>query len=477
MYVRKYKYWKRISFVFFSKDNKKGVKIVTQLPIITYRESIMTSIESLLDIAKGLYNDCFGKATNESIIATAAPGRVNIIGEHVDYTGGYVFPMALNGYYTICYGTGSLIGSEYGTCRIISHTLNKDDIVTLSTPSYPKVNEMKAFPHSHKHSWTNYIMGVIQQYMKDDFQNNPNLSLNLNIVIVGNVPLGSGLSSSASLEICVARFIESIMKDYAFMNFPNITEKIKKMERAKRCQKADNEFCSIPCGIMDQYVCSAAETNCALLIDCTSYDYTPVSMGKKVLITDDHDIDHAPPVFVICNSNVQHENATGEYPKRVQQCQQALKEIQNKYPTISSLRYATMDHISHMDTDTIVYKRVKHVITENDRTLKAKTAFENGNFELLGQLMNDSHTSMKDDYETSCHEIDILVHLAQTFSNAVYGSRLTGGGFGGCTVTLVSNDKVNDLILHLQQKYKEQTGLNCKCFITTPGNGVQLLSY
>lgn len=223
-------------------------------------------------------------------------------------------------------------------------------------------------------------------------------------------------------------------------------------------------------GIMDQYVISAAVKGSALLIDCTTNDYTTVEMKESS--------DESSPVILVCNSQVQHENATGEYPLRVKQCQTSLEEIKKLFPDVKSLRYATMEHIETEDVkqnmDDVAYRRAKHVISENERTIEAKDALKTGNFVRMGELMNDSHTSMKDDYETSCSEIDILVSIAQSCPG-VYGSRLTGGGFGGCTVTLVKKKYVKELIDTLEKKYKEKTGFECVCFETLPEDGCSVL--
>lgn len=223
-------------------------------------------------------------------------------------------------------------------------------------------------------------------------------------------------------------------------------------------------------GIMDQYVISAAVKGSALLIDCTTNDYTTVEMKESS--------DESSPVILVCNSQVQHENATGEYPLRVKQCQTSLEEIKKLFPDVKSLRYATMEHIETEDVkqnmDDVAYRRAKHVISENERTIEAKDALKTGNFVRMGELMNDSHTSMKDDYETSCSEIDILVSIAQSCPG-VYGSRLTGGGFGGCTVTLVKKKHVKELIDTLEKKYKEKTGFECVCFETLPEDGCSVL--
>ena len=294
------------------------------------------------------------------------------------------------------------------------------------------------------------------------------LSISLQIAICGDVPLGSGLSSSASLEVAVATFIESLIaKRYPKAPFlGNIKAK------ALLCQKAENSFCNSPCGIMDQFVSSAASSDCVLLIDCRSLDFETIRMGGE-------GNDHDKPVFVICNSNVKHSIGGGEYPVRVEQCKLATNSLKSLHgERILSLRDASISDVEQLKVqvhdkiiEDVIYKRAKHVVTENDRTQRAKAALKKGDWVQFGELMNESHKSMRDDYNVSCKEIDILVELAQSF-DGVYGSRLTGGGFGGCTVTLVKRSQVELLCEYLGKEYKLRTnGKQCDCFLSCPAAG------
>ena len=282
--------------------------------------------------------------------------------------------------------------------------------------------------------------------------------------------MGSGLSSSASLEVSVARFVEKIIGDRAFSSEKS-SKVIPSKVRALRCQKAENEWCQSPCGIMDQYVSSAAQAGSLLLIDCTSLEYKETKMAQP---TESNNIE--PVVIVVANSNVQHDIAGGEYPVRVAQCKTATEALQKVNPNISTLRSATMDDVEKAKElmDDVSYKRSKHVVSENGRTLEAKKSLEEGNWSRVGELMNASHQSMRDDYEVSCEEIDILVDIAQN-CDGVYGSRLTGGGFGGCTVTLVKRDNAAKLIEHLKSEYKSRTNKECICFETEPSMGAHIL--
>jgi len=253
---------------------------------------------------------------------------------------------------------------------------------------------------------------------------------------------------------------------------------------------------------MDQFVSSAALPGHLILIDCRSLNYEAVKMGEYNTTTTDDITDTATadgassstgtekPVFVICNSNVQHSIGGGEYPVRVRQCQEATTALQSIHDDddndnrIQLLRDATIQDVEQLQirasdessdsVEKVIYQRAKHVVTENGRTQLAKKALESGNWVQLGTLMNQSHESMKYDYQVSCEEIDVLVQIAQGFEG-VYGSRLTGGGFGGCTVTLVKKDKVASFMEYIQSEYLKQTGKVCDCFETSPGDGARIV--
>jgi len=330
-------------------------------------------------------------------------------------------------------------------------------------------------------TWTTYVIGTIFQYLPDLPRG---AELCLEFCIDGDVPLGSGLSSSASLEVAVARFVEAVLGENAFSaekhqqpegnNVDTSSDDIfsPSKTRALRCQKAENEWCGSPCGVMDQAIISSAAGGSLLLIDCRRLDFTTTKMADESLSSTD-----ALPVFVVANSNVKHSIGGGEYPIRVAQCKNATEALQKVNPELKMLRDATLVDVDEAKEfmDEIIYKRAKHVITENERTIQAKEELERGDWKQVGELMNASHASMRDDYEVSCEEIDILVEIAQNF-DGVYGSRMTGGGFGGCTVTLVSKDRAADLIAHMKMEYNARTGKDCFVFVTRPARGAHLLS-
>ena len=413
------------------------------------------SMKIKLKEASQLFRDNF---RSDPTCIAVAPGRVNLIGEHVDYTGGFVLPFAIE-YSTVVVGTGcvqtsndNVVGPR-ATLKFVSAN-SPDDVAEINIDAQSKPPE--------KVSWKTYVVGTVFQYLVDL---PPTAHLELTFCICGDVPLGSGLSSSASLEVSVARFVESILGEAAFSSCaPN--EPPAKI-RALRCQKAENEWAKSPCGLMDQYISSAGKEDCFLLIDCTSLDYQEIKMATN---TD------SEPVLVIANSNVQHDIGGGEYPVRVRQCQTATEALQAVNSKITSLRDATLEDVmaAKDQMDEISFRRAKHVVTENERTLQAKEALEAGDWKLVGELMSASHTSMRDDYEVSCEEIDLLVDIAQR-QPGVYGSRLTGGGFGGCTVTLVDKPYAKDLIERLKADYKAQTGNACLCIETKAARGAHTL--
>eukprot|EP00579_Thalassiosira_antarctica_P029509 CAMPEP_0202031896 /NCGR_PEP_ID=MMETSP0905-20130828/65251_1 /ASSEMBLY_ACC=CAM_ASM_000554 /TAXON_ID=420261 /ORGANISM="Thalassiosira antarctica, Strain CCMP982" /LENGTH=442 /DNA_ID=CAMNT_0048595745 /DNA_START=118 /DNA_END=1446 /DNA_ORIENTATION=- len=438
----------------------------------TSTSNLPTNVQSLISQAKDLFEESFGKddRTNLPIYCASAPGRVNLIGEHTDYTGGYVLPLAI-GYNTVCYGRGSIVKSD--------PTPKKSRIVSTNK-SLVEFNVSPSLSPSSTNKWANYVQGVILQYLPD-LQTDETFVLDM--AIAGDVPLGSGLSSSASLEVATAVFLESIMEPHgvAYSSYKqshddaSMSLKEVKMERAVRCQRAENVFCNVPCGIMDQFVSSAGCQGKLLLIDCQSLDFQEVSVGGSSESTEELET----PVLVVANSNVTHDLGAGEYPIRVRQCKEATEILSKVNPRIQSLRDALMDDISAAESSAglegVLLQRARHVVSENKRTVETADALEKGDWKVVGQLMNDSHSSMKNDYEVSCDEIDVLVDLAQNF-DGVYGSRLTGGGFGGCTVTLVKKESSQGLIDHLIEDYKKKTGKICFCFETSPGDGAQAIS-
>ena len=317
-------------------------------------------------------------------------------------------------------------------------------------------------------TWPTYVVGTVAQYMPD--LPSEGCVLELSLAFASNLPVGAGLSSSAALEVATATLLECFFKDdLAYSSLVDDDLHLDRtVVRALRCQKAENDWANSPCGIMDQFASSAAQSGQLMLIDCRSMEvsHVPMKTGPD------------QPVILVTNSQVGHEIADSEYGLRRKECNDALQAMQ-QVPLyhVLSLRDATLQ-----DVDTAkeimgetAFHRAKHVVTENSRTMECKTALKLGLWERVGELMNASHKSLKEEYEVSCDEVNFLVDICQDHPG-VYGSRITGGGFGGCIVTLVQKEHVHDLIEKLQNDYKEVLGKECDSFITHPSFGSTVLA-
>lgn len=385
--------------------------------------------EDPVESAKKLYRDTFSE---DPTVGAQAPGRVNLIGEHTDYCDGFVFPMALQ-------RTTVMVGRPNGTskCKIVTASKQGDETLVAE---FDVANDtlVKGQP-----IWANYVKGTMKQL--------PQLP-GFNAAIATSVPIGGGLSSSAALEVATHTFCDALLTGKS----PNTKEK------ALACQKAEHTFADMPCGIMDQYISTFGEENKALLIDCRVGDL----QSRLVPIASD-DV-----VVFIANSNVTHKLSDSEYPKRKASCQAAMKAIAAKFPDVRSLRDANQEQLdavkSEIDNETFI--RARHVIGECDRCLAAEKAFVSSDFAKFGELMVASHVSLRDDYEVSCPELNTLQELAMSV-DGVYGSRMTGGGFGGCTVTLAKASCKDKLLEVIMAGYPKAA-----CFFTKPGNGATVLS-
>ena len=328
---------------------------------------------------------------------------------------------------------------------------------TRTSPGAPIEFTLNSSLRPGEPAWCNYVKGVLAQYVTDLPQNS---SVQLDMYIAGTVPLGGGVSSSASLSVSVATFLEAVLEQ------AGVPPPQDARTKARKCRAAENDFLNTPCGIMDQFVTALAEPGHAMLLDCRS------EVPKAVPLSD-------PNIgIVVTNSNVKH--ALGErgsqYPVRVAQCKAAVAELQKHHPHVEQLRDASESDLASIkgDIDSVSYKRARHVITENARCESAAAALERQDYASVGAAMLASHKSLASDYEVSIPELDTLVALAMEVEG-VYGSRVTGAGFGGCTVTLARMDAVPKLIEHLQKAYKEQYNIDCDCFVTQPGSGAKML--
>jgi len=441
-----------------------------QLPPKISKAGLSPDLRKLVDSAKKLYQDKLGGFVldhNPPAFIVAAPGRVNLIGEHTDYTGGYVLPLAIDRH-TVVYGTGH-VHTGKGTVptsvklRIVSDHAEDDVVEERKLTGEPVPPD-----ESEPRTWVNYVFGVVAQFLED--LPHEGCIVDLAMAISSDVPVGAGLSSSAALEVATATFVECFMHEFAYTSLPESEQEgDKSVPRALRCQKAENEWALSPCGIMDQICSSCAQEGSLMLIDCRSLEITHVEMKKDPV---------EQPQILVVNSKVEHEIADSEYGKRRGECNEALEAMQ-QVPLyhVLSLRDATLQdcETAKDKMDEVAFKRAKHVVTENQRTKECKTALKLGLWSRVGELMNASHKSLAEVFEVSCEEIDFLVDIAQKHAG-VFGARITGGGFGGCMVALVKKEDLEDLKEQLQSAYKEKYGKDCDCFVIRPSGGAKVLA-
>lgn len=360
-----------------------------------------------------------------------APGRVNLIGEHTDYNGGHVFPCALT------LGTYGIVRSRSDR-KLRFYSANFERLGVIETSLDELVPDPKA-------NWTNYPKGVMWAFEKRGYK----LSHGLDILIYGNIPNGSGLSSSASLEVLTG----VILKDTFGFD-------VSMVDIALIGQDSENNFNGCNCGIMDQFASAMGKKDHAIFLDTNTlhYEYAPVVLkDAKIVIT---------------NSKVKHSLVDSAYNDRRNECETALKELQAVTKIASLGELTEEEYEAHKDAvkDAVRQKRAKHAVYENQRTIRAVEALKNQDVELFGKLMNASHESLRYDYEVSCEEIDILVDLAQAMPG-VLGSRITGGGFGGCTVSIVKNDAVDTFISEIGRTYQEKVGHEAEFYVVEIGDG------
>jgi galactokinase len=355
-----------------------------------------------------------------------APGRVNLIGEHTDYNLGFVLPIALD---MACFVAAA--PSDDSKLRVYSQNLDDmrewpvDQIATLSRQGH----------------WTDYVIGVAQQLQQFGFDITP-----CSLVVYSTVPVGSGLSSSASLEVSCA---------LALLAGRNID----RTELALLCQRAEREFVGVPCGIMDQYVSVFGEENRAIKIDCRTVTHESVSLPREVSL-------------IAVNTMVKHELGASAYATRVAECAEALAAIQRAYPDVQSLRDVpseVVDRVQPSMPDS-VFRRARHVTCENERVLAFTAAANGGDLLAMGRLFLASHRSLQRDYEVSCEELDFLVDTASDFSG-VYGARMTGGGFGGCTINLIAPDRLALFESHITEAYRREYSIDPHIYHCIPASG------
>ena len=363
-----------------------------------------------------------------------APGRVNLIGEHTDYNGGFVFPCALS------FGTYLLLrknGEKFVQFR------------SLNLPEVVKIPLDKLTERLENNSWANYPLGVFAQFVKRGY----NIDQGFDIMIWGNVPNGAGLSSSAALETVTA-----------FALNDQLGTQLGRTELAKIGQKAEHEFALVNCGIMDQFASAQGKKDHAIFLNCDTLDFdlVPVKLeGVKV---------------VISNTHSPHKLDSGAYNSRVAQCQLAVKQINEVRPIkyLAELTEEEFKKIESAITDEVAHKRARHVVGEVQRTTDAVKALKEGNLKLFGELMNASHVSLRDDYEVTGPELDTMAEEAWKI-DGVIGSRMTGGGFGGCTVSLVKDEAIDEFIEKVGAAYEKKIGIKPDFYIAEIGDGAKKL--
>jgi galactokinase len=352
-----------------------------------------------------------------------APGRVNLIGEHTDYSEGFVMPIAID---LACFAAVAR-SSEPEMFRVYSEDL-------LEGSELPVQEIADAKPRG---KWVDYVLGVAQQLARSGHE-----VLSSDLLIHSTVPVGSGLSSSAALEVSSAMAL--------------VTGSISKIELARLCQRAENEFVGMPCGIMDQFVSIFGEEHAAILIDCRTLEHQTVPLPTNVAI-------------VAVNSMVKHELGSSAYRERVAECAQAVAYIRSSHPGVKTLRDATLEMLDAAMGD-VVLRRARHVVSEVNRVLEFAGAAKAGDLKRMGELFVASHRSLQHDYEVSCPELDFLVDTAIALPG-VYGARMTGGGFGGCTVNLVDPAGVDSFQREISARYKERFDIDAKVFECRPSAG------
>ena len=365
-----------------------------------------------------------------------APGRVNLIGEHTDYNGGHVFPCALS------MGTFAAIRRRDDT-RVRLYTVNIPQAGICETdvrhPDYVK-----------RDGWANYAKGVLDTFIRRGFAP----ETGFDIAFYGDIPAGSGLSSSAALEVVTGIAIRDL---FGF-------EGVSQVDLALIGQEAENRYCGMNCGIMDQFASAMGKKDHAIFLDTATlqYEYAPVALTDAKI--------------VIVNSKVKHSLVTSAYNDRRRESEEALKDLQKVLPiqTLGDLSEAEFDAHADAVKDPVNRRRAKHAVYENQRTIKAVAALKIGDLAAFGQLINQSHASLRDDYETSCPEVDVLQQLAVSVPGTL-GSRITGGGFGGCTVNLVKNDALEAFEATVLPGYEKATGIKAEMYVAEIGDGAHFV--
>ena len=394
----------------------------------------LSNMEIIQRITK-LFSETFGAAPEHIV---RAPGRVNLLGEHVDYNDGLVMPAAIDRATYIAFSP-----TDSSQSTLVAADLNQQ--ASFSPATIPSKTQTDA---SSLPDWAQYPVGVMWALREDRFDTPA-----LNAVYASNVPRGSGLSSSASVEMAFMMAWQTL----ASWTLPP-------MQRALLGQKAENQYVGVNCGIMDQFASACGVENNLLLLDCRSLEWKTIPLPEDIAI-------------VIADTTVRRKLTSGEYNKRRAACEEAVRFLQEDLPNVRSLRDVSLQdfNLYAAKLPNEVSKRARHVVEEIGRSKQAEALLEAGNIQKFGELMNECHISLRDLYEVSCPELDIMVAVAQSLEGC-YGARLTGAGFGGCTVNLVAREMADKFASSIARGYESKTGLKPEIYITRAANGTELLT-
>jgi galactokinase len=399
-----------------------------------------------------------------------APGRVNLIGEHTDYNDGYVLPVAID-------RSILMAAAPRPDRRVVLHALDFCQRTEFS---------LDDIRHSDQHSWSNYQRGVALFLQERGFE-----LLGVNAVISGDIPVGSGLSSSAAVEVAAA-YTWQVLSGFS----------LSRVELALLCQRAENEFVGIKCGIMDQFISALGQRDHALLIDCRTLEHEAVRLGasedsiaraglqirrgaeqRAERLHLEHEVvkqgsgESLPPppaTIVVCDTMKRRGLVDSEYNARRRDCEEGVRLLQKRLPEIEALRDVSPSQFERYQGDLpeVVRRRCRHIVYENERVLQSVEALKRGDLATFGRLMNESHVSLRDDYQVSCRELNVMVEVAWQVEG-VYGSRLTGAGFGGCTVSLVAREAVERFRAHVATEYQAATGIEPQVYACAIEDGVR----
>ena len=365
--------------------------------------------------------------TSAPVRVFRAPGRVNLIGDHTDYNDGFVMPAAIAFYTWVAVAPRS------------------DRVLSVRSENFPdgrsyKLDDIQPGPTQH---WSDYVRGVAGVMERSGHR----LS-GADLLVLGEVPIGSGLSSSAAIEVSTAVALLAVSGLHA-----------DRVAIAKYGQLAEHEYVGTRCGIMDQFISANGREGHALMLDCRSLEFRLAPIASSVAL-------------VVCNTLVKHQLATGEYNVRRAECEAGVRHMAQSRPAIKALRDATLEDlaVAGADLTTVIRNRCRHVITENARVQAAAAALEKNDLAEFGTLMFESHASLRDDYQVSCAELDVMVELARA-QEGVYGARMTGGGFGGCTVNLVKAESVEAFRVAVSEAYRKSTGRTPEIYVCATAEG------